>query len=80
MIEALKACTPHSRREHVLQRPNHHGPPNDSDEFIAKENLLWDPHINKGVLEETSADNITPKFSNITTDTTAKDRDTSKLE
>ena len=80
MIEALKACTPHSRREHILQRPNHQGPPNDSNEFIAKEYLLWDPHLNKRVLEETYADNITLKFSNITTDTTAEDRDTSKVE
>jgi len=64
----------------MLQRPNHPGPPNDSSEFIAKENLLWDPHCKKGALEETSADDITLKFSNITTDTTDKDRDTSKVE
>jgi hypothetical protein len=80
VIEALMACAHHSHCKDVLQRPNHSGPPNDSDEFIAKENLLWDPHHNKGVLEETSADNITLKFSNITTDTTAEDRDTSKVE
>jgi len=80
VIKALKACTPHSRREHVLQRPNHQGSPNDSNKFIAKENLLWDPHINKGVLEKTSADNITLKFSNVATDTTSEDRDTSKVE
>ena len=51
-IEVLKACTPHSRCKDLIQHPNHSGPTNDSNEFIAKENLLWDPHCNKGVLEK----------------------------
>ena len=80
VIKAFKACTPHSCREHVLQRPNHQGPPNDSNELIAEENLLWDPHCNNGVFEETSADDIPLKFSNVTTDATDEDRDTSKVE
>ena len=80
MIEALKACTPHSRCEHVLQRPNHQEPSSDSNEFIAKENLLLDHHHKKRVIEETSADNETVKFSILATDTVAKDQDTSKIE
>ena len=80
MIELLKACTPHSCREHALQRPNHQEPPSDSDEFIAKENLLLDHRHKKKVIEATSADNKTVKNSNMKADTPAKDSEASKIE
>ena len=81
MIEALKACTPHSRSEHVLERPNHQEPPSDSDKFIAKENLLLDHHQKNRVIEEASADKETVRFSNtMAADNPAKDSETSKIE
>ena len=80
MIEALKACTPHSHREHIPQRTNHQEPPSDSDKFIAKENLLLDHRHKMKVIEATSADNKTVKFSNMMADAPVKDSETSKIE
>ena len=64
----------------MLQRPNHQEHTSDSDEFIAKENLLLDHYHKKRVIEATSADNESLKFSNMMADTPAKDIETSKIE
>ena len=79
-IEALQACTPHSRREHVLQRPNHQESPTDSDEYIANYNLLLGSHRKKEVLEEVSADDKTVRLSNTVRDTPTKSSDMSNIE
>ena len=46
-IEALKACTSNSSGEHVLQQPFQQETPNNSDEYIADENLLLGSHMQK---------------------------------
>ena len=77
VIEALKACSPHSHKEHVLQRPNNQESPRDSDKFIADEHLLSSNHHKEKLAGETSVDDDTIKQSNITP---AKGSDTSNIE
>ena len=74
-IEALKACTSNSSGEHVLQLPF----PNDSDKYIADENLLLGSHVRKRGLEEVSADDWTVKTNNTATNTSTEAPDMSKI-
>ena len=80
VIEALKACTPHSRKEHVLQRPNSRESATDSDEFIADENLLLSSHRKEKVVDDTSADDDTVRHSNTVTGMPTKSLHDSKIE
>ena len=63
-IEALKACTSNFCGEHILQQPDHQENPNDSDEYIADDNLLLGSHVRVRGLEEGSADDIPIKVNN----------------
>jgi hypothetical protein len=58
-IEALKACSSNPDGERVIQRPIQQETLIDSDEYIADENLLFEPHVKKRELEEVSADDQT---------------------
>ena len=79
-IEALQACTPNSRREHVVQCPNHQETPTDSDEYIADENLLMGSRIKEKGLEEVSEDDKTVKVNNTVTGKPTEGSNMSKLE
>ena len=63
VIEALKACTPHSCREYVLQRPNHQESPTDSNEFIANEHFLLSYHCNEKIVEEAMSSDMVEEAS-----------------
>jgi hypothetical protein len=78
-IEALKACTFNSRGEHVLQQPDHRETLNDSDKYIADENLLLGAQVRGKGLEEVSADDKTVQGSNSVMDIPAEGLDMSKI-
>jgi hypothetical protein len=79
-IEALKACTFNPDGERVIQRPIQQEAPIDSDEYIADENLLFEPHVKKRELEEVSADDQTIRSSNIAASSSTESLDMSKIE
>ncbi len=64
VIEALKACTPHFRREQVIQQLGHSPVSTNSDEFIANENLLLYEDYYKQTSEGVSDNADTVKHSN----------------
>ena len=79
-IKALQACTPNSRREHVLQRRNHRETLTDSAKYIADENLLLGSHVKGKGLEEVLVDDKTVKANNTVTDAPTEGSYMSKIE
>ena len=76
VIEALKACTPHFRREQVIQRTNQLPVTPEDDEFIAEENLLLpDDYHCKQSSEGVSADDDTVKHDNLASEGAPADND-----
>ena len=78
-IEALKACTPNVKGEHVVQPPFKHVPPTDSNDDFADENLLLKSHVRKREEEEVSANDQTVRAANTAANTLNKTQDMSKI-
>ena len=76
VIEALRACTPHFRREQVIQRLDQPTVTPEDDEFIADENLLLHPeYYCKQSSEGVSADDETVKHCNLVSEGVPVDND-----
>ena len=76
VIEALRACTPHFRKEQVIQLTSQLPTMPEDDEFIAEENLLLpDDYFFKQASEEISVDDDTVKHDNLAPEGAPADSD-----
>ncbi len=63
-----------------MQQPFQQETPNDSNKYIANENLLLGFHVRKRGLEEVSADDQNVKANNTATNTSNEAPDMSEIE